>query len=538
MADPGARRSLAIGQYRPDPNQGRLESLSWALADWRGRLSNLVREQGRDAHQVAIYQLAWAEARLEAARAAEAWADQSGGEAPRACAAVLAGQAALGLEADGLSLGESGPVPLAQGRQLAASLGPKPLARLADLVLREPGALTADGPEVGAIRESVREFAVREVGPVAQAIHRENSDLPEAIIAGVARLGLLANSIPTGYGGSAEAVADPLPVLIATEELSRVSLTAGSLVTRPEIVVAALLAGGTEEQKQRWLPAIASGAKLTAVAVTEPDHGSDVAGIQCRAQPHADGGWTISGTKLWCTFAGRAELLLVLCRTKPGAGHRGQSLFLIEKPPHPGRDFRDVQPGGGRLTGHAIPTIGYRGMHTFELAFDGYQVPATALVGGEDGLDRGFYLQMAGFDMGRLQTAARAVGLIQAALDASCRYAGERVVFGRPLRDWQLTGARIALMAAQLAGARQLTYRAARASRADLPLAAALAKLYAGRIAELVTRDAMQLFGASGYAEESEVSRHFVDARVLTIFEGTEEVLALRVIAPALLDRG
>ena len=220
------------------------------------------------------------------------------------------------------------------------------------------------------------------------------------------------------------------------------SLAAGSLATRPEILVAALLAGGTEAQKQRWLPQIAAGARLVAVAVTEPDHGSDVAGIQCRAQQTEDGSWSISGTKLWCTFAGRAELLLVLCRTTPGAGHRGETLFVIEKPAFSGREFHHAQPGGGSLRGRAIPTIGYRGMHTFELAFDEYRVPGSALLGGPAGLNQGFYLQMKGFAMGRLQTAARGVGLMQAAVDLGLSYAQERTVFGRALVSGSWPGRR------------------------------------------------------------------------------------------------
>jgi (2S)-methylsuccinyl-CoA dehydrogenase len=394
----------------------------------------------------------------------------------------------------------------------------------------------ADDPQQQLLRATVREFAAREIAPRAQSIHRQDQDLPEEIISGVAHLGLLGTSIPEAYGGSSSGRSDFTSTLIATEELSRASLAAGgSLITRPEIMVAALLAGGTDAQKREWLPQIASGEKLVAVAVSEPDHGSDVGGIQCRAVRGADGSWLLTGTKMWCTFAGRADVILVLCRTLPGAGHRGESLFIVEKPHVAGREFRHVQPGGGSLAGRAIPTIGYRGMHTFELVFEQFLVPARALLGAESGLDRGFYLQMQGFSAGRLQTAARAVGVMQAAFEASCRYALERRVFDRPLASWPLTKATLARMAARLTGARQLSYQAASAPESEFALAAALAKLYACRMAESVTRDGVQLHGAAGYAEETEISRHFVDARVLTIFEGTEEVLALRVIAPALL---
>jgi (2S)-methylsuccinyl-CoA dehydrogenase len=325
-------------------------------------------------------------------------------------------------------------------------------------------------------------------------------------------------------------------MLIATEELSRASLAAGgSLITRPEILVRALLRSGTEAQKRDWLPAIASGEKLVAVGVTEPDYGSDVAQIKCRATRLPGGDWEITGTKLWCTFAGRSELLMILCRTAD-AGHRGLSVFVVEKPPYPGHEFEHGQPGGGTLRGRAIPTLGYRGMHTFELAFDRYRVPAQALVGGEAGLNRGFYLQMEGFAVGRIQTAGRGVGLMQAALEEALRYTGERRVFGRAVSEFELPQAMLGSAIVRVNAARQLSYRAARLLDAGGgQMESSLAKLYASRMAELVTRDAMQLHGAMGYGEETDVSRHFVDARVLSIFEGAEEVLALRVIARSLL---
>jgi len=310
------------------------------------------------------------------------------------------------------------------------------------------------------------------------------------------------------------------------------------LITRPEILVRALLRGGTDEQRRRWLPQIASGERLVAVATTEPDYGSDVAGLRCRAERQPDGGWRVDGAKLWCTFAGRSELLMLLLRTGE-AGHRGLSVFVAEKPAFSGHDFEHVQPGGGRLRGRDIPTIGYRGMHTYELAFEDYALPPDSLVGGEEWLNRGFYLQMEGFAMGRLQTAGRAVGVMQAALSDGFAYARERVVFGKPVAAYQLPEAMLGRQAMRVSAARQLNYRAARALGEGDPqgqMLASLAKLYASRMAELVTRDSMQLHGGMGYGEETDVSRYFVDARVLAIFEGAEEILALRVIAKALLE--
>src|SRR5207302_4140661 len=295
---------------------------------------------------------------------------------------------------------------------------------------------------------------------------------------------------PSEYGGSRGPEPDYVGMLTVTEELSRASLTAGgSLITRPEILVGALLEAGTSEQKRRWLPAIASGEKLVAVAVTEPDFGSDVASVQCRAERTADG-WRLNGAKLWCTFAGRAELLMLLCRTAD-AGHRGLSVFVLEKPAFAGHAFALEQPGGGSLRGRAIPTVGYRGMHTFELAFQGFDLPAGALVGGDAWLDRGFYMQMGSFSVGRLQTAGRAVGLMDAALADTLAYAAQRRVFGRPVSGHQLPAAMLGRMAVRLTAARQLCYRAARRlARGEGQVAASLAKLYGSRMAESVTRDA------------------------------------------------
>jgi (2S)-methylsuccinyl-CoA dehydrogenase len=227
---------------------------------------------------------------------------------------------------------------------------------------------------------------------------------------------------------------------------------------------------------------------------------------------------------------------MILCRTAEG-GHRGLSVFVVEKPAFPGHDFKHTQPDGGSLRGRAIPTLGYRGLHTYEVAFDAYRVPAMALLGGEDWLNRGFYLQMEGFSVGRIQTAGRAVGVMQAALEDALRYAGERRVFGEAIGNLELPSAMLGAAIVRVNAARQLSYRAADLLDAgDGQMESSLAKLYASRMAELVTRDAMQLHGAMGYGEETAVSRYFVDARVLSIFEGAEEVLALKVIARNLLS--
>jgi (2S)-methylsuccinyl-CoA dehydrogenase len=486
------------------------------------RLRSEVADGDADRHQVAANHLAWAVAHAEAAGACREWSGATGDPLAAGIAEVA--------EEEALAFAEG------RSRELAA-LGAERLTALhrGYRPVEDLGA----SEEHRLLRETLRDFADREVRPRARDVHREDLDVPEEIIRGVAALGLFGLSVPEAYGGAQGGEPDHRAMLVATEELSRASLAAGgSLITRPEILVRALVRGGTEDQRREWLPAIASGEKLVAVAVTEPDHGSDVASIACRATPVAGGDWEIAGTKLWCTFAGRSELLMILCRTSDAA-HRGQSVFVIEKPAFAGHGFEHRQPGGGVLRGRAIPTIGYRGMHTFELAFDRYRVPASALVGGDAWLDRGFYLQMEGFAVGRIQTAARAVGVMQAALDDALAYTRERRVFGSPVAALELPSAMLGSMIARVSASRQLGYRAARLLDGGAgQVESSLAKLHASRAAEAVTRDAVQLHGAMGYGEETDVSRYFVDARVLSIFEGAEEVLALRVIARSLLRPG
>ena len=372
-------------------------------------------------------------------------------------------------------------------------------------------------------------------------MHRTNADIPEAVISGLAELGGFGMSVPEAYDGFASGgEADYLGMVVATEELSWGSLgVGGSLITRPEILTRAILAGGTEEQKQRWLPRIAAGELMVGVTVTEPDYGSDVAGITTMATP-VDGGYRVNGVKTWATFAGRANLLMLLARTDPDRTktHRGLSMFVVEKDPVPGHSFLLEQPEGGKLEGRAIDTLGYRGMHSYEVSFSDWFVPAENLLGLDAGLGRGFYLQMEGFENGRLQTAARAVGLMQASFDAALAYSQERKVFGKPVFDYQLSQAKLARMAALIQAGRQFSYDVARRmGRGEGTLEASMVKAYVCRSAEWVSREAMQLHGGMGYAEEFPVSRYFVDARVLSIFEGADETLCLRVIARRLAEQ-
>ncbi len=398
------------------------------------------------------------------------------------------------------------------------------------------------------MQDTFRRFAEDKLRPVAEHVHRHNADIPEDIIAGLGEMGAFGLSIPEEYGGwGTGGESEYIGMVVATEELSRGSLGAGgSLITRPEILTRALVKGGTEEQKQRWLPRMATAELLNAVAVTEPDYGSDVAGIKVTATPTPD--------------AGMAPVRL--------ARERGQDVVHLRRPrrspdaarPHRPRPVQDASRAvalrrreaarpratgscssgerGGRMEGRPIDTIGYRGMHSYEIAFDGWFVPAANLVGGDEGLGQGFYLQMAGFENGRLQTAARAIGVMQAAYEAARAYAEDRVVFGKPIADYQLTQAKLGRMAVTIQAARQFAYVVARLmAKGEGTLEAAMVKAYVCKAAEWVTREAQQIHGGMGYAEEYDVSRYFVDARVLSIFEGADETLCLKIIARRLVEQ-
>jgi len=389
-------------------------------------------------------------------------------------------------------------------------------------------------------RDSVRQFAESEVAPIAEHIHRHDELVSDEMIGKMAELGFFGMAVPEEYGGGGMG---NLAMIVTTEELSRCSLAAaGSLITRPEILTKALLKGGTEEQKQQWLPSIAAGQVMAAISVTEPDIGSDVASVRCKAESatvEGAAGYLINGAKAWCTFAGRANVIALLARTDPdlAKGARGLSLFIVPKDPFPGHSFSTRQPSGGLLEGKADATPGYRGMHSFTLAFENFFVPAANLVGQEKGLNKGFYLQMNGFAAGRLQTGGRATGLAQAALERTAEYAADRKQFGQPIGDFQLTQHKIGRMATHIMAARQLTYRAALAMDADesIALEPAMAKLFSSDVAVWTTQEGQLLHGGWGYAEEFAISRYVVDATVLPIFEGVKPILELKVIARNLL---
>lgn len=506
-----------------------------------------------DDYQFASYQLAFCAAEISAASYfLDYCRDGSTNPTQRALALLFAGDTFqsvierlktashdIGIDSEDLSTIENS----TEAKALLLETQPKAVSALgAEIVDGTIGRLPSGlDDEKELVRESFSRFADEVVAPLAEKIHREDRDIPDEIIQTAAQLGCFGTCIPERFGGlQPDEKSDSVSMIVVTEELSRGSLgAAGSLITRPEIAARALLAGGTERQQQNWLPKLASGETLCAISITEPNTGSDVAAVSLKATAEGNG-WILNGSKTWCTFAGRSELIVTLARTNQdnSLGHKGLSMFLIEKPAFSGHQFEHCQVGGGKLSGKSIATLGYRGMHSFDLFFEDYFVPNENLVGENEGVGKGFYYTMAGFSGGRIQTAARATGLMQAAFDKAVTYSVERKVFEKSLGDFQLTQIKLARMLATITACRQFSYAVADLlDKGQGQMEASLVKLLSCRAAEWLTREAMQIHGGMGYAEESAVSRYFVDARVLSIFEGAEEVLALKVVARELIEK-
>jgi (2S)-methylsuccinyl-CoA dehydrogenase len=497
-----------------------------------------LRGSSVEVDQVVAYDLAHAASAVEAARTMLDYGAKGETEAALACGFVADAVADLAAKVF--------------GRETEWGVGSDALDDTRDFVrtFRDPTFVASLAAQAGPrhldsdfelVQDTFRRFAEDKIKPIAEHVHRENADIPEDVIQGLAEMGGFGLSVPEEYGGySMGGESEYLGMVVATEELSRGSLGAGgSLITRPEILTRGLLAGGTEAQKQEWLPKLASAEAMCAVAVTEPDFGSDVAGVKVTAT-RTEGGWLINGVKTWCTFGARATVLMLLARTDPDRSlkHKGLSLFVVPKEVGDAEGFEFTDERGGKMEGRPIDTIGYRGMHSYEIAFDNWFVDEANLIGGEEGIGRGFYSQMAAFENGRLQTAARAVGVMQAAYEEALAYAADRAVFGQPIGEFQLTQAKLGRMAFLIQTARQFAYRVARLTAEGRGrLEASMVKAYVCKAAEWVTREAMQIHGGYGYAEEYAVSRYFVDARVLSIFEGADELLCLRVIARSLVEQ-
>ena len=542
-----ARLSLDLLRTQVDAGFSHLK----ALCSENGRLNPALLDQ----QQQVSYELAFCVADLEACKAMLLYADKANAETDlcRSVALAFCAETARGVWQRLLNHAQELGLP---SEQLLTLMGSDPLADflaqhgnsrgMADIgaALLDRGNVrlpTGLGEEKDLVRESFARFADDVVMPQAEHIHRFDTDIPDALITAAAQMGCFGTCIPEQFGGlMPDDKHDSLGMLVVTEELSRGSLgAAGSLITRPEIAARALLHGGTDEQKQHYLPRLAAGEMLAAISITEPDYGSDVASLSLKASK-TEHGWALNGAKTWCTFAGKADVVVVIARTDPdrSKGHRGLSMFMVEKPRFAGHEFTHENPEGGRLVGRAIPTIGYRGMHSYDLSFEDFIVPDSALVGGDNGQGQGFYLTMAGLSGGRIQTAARASGVMQAALDKAVSYSNDREVFGAPVGDYQLTQVKLGRMLAALTASRQFSYAVADLmDNGSGQMEASLVKLFSCRAAEWVTREALQIHGGMGYAEETDVSRYFVDARVLSIFEGAEETLALKVIARDLIAK-
>jgi (2S)-methylsuccinyl-CoA dehydrogenase len=506
---------------------------------------------GLDGQQAAAHGLAWLATYVEALRQMLAWArrleeQQRFGELERLLLSAAFGEY-LAQIIGGIAMSQNEIVRLAQlgvpragiadldaevGDLIDAGTGADLRARLAQLIAAQPGHTTYGDTGIDdtldAMRTQMRRFALSEVVPHAHAWHLANSYIPEEVIGKLGALGVFSLTIPEAFGGlglGKEAMC------VVSEELSRGYIGVGSLGTRSEIAAELILGGGTQQQKDGYLPRIASGTMLPTAVFTEPDTGSDLAALKTRAVRVGDV-YQVTGQKTWITHPVRADLMTLLVRTNPAeAGYRGLSMLLAEKPR--GTD-REPFPVRG-MTGGEIAVLGYRGMKEYDISFDGFEVPATQLLGGVEG--QGFKQLMTTFESARIQTAARAVGVAQSAMDLALTYALERKQFGKPIYAFARVADKIVMMAVEIMVARQLAYYAAREKdqgrRCDLE--AGMAKLLAARIAWANADNAVQIHGGNGFALEYPVSRVLCDARILNIFEGAAEIQA-QVIARRLLE--
>ncbi|MBE0413385.1 acyl-CoA dehydrogenase family protein [Yoonia sp.] len=382
--------------------------------------------------------------------------------------------------------------------------------------------------ELEMIREQFRRFSLDRVEPHAHEWHLKDELIPLEIINEMAELGVFGLTIPEEYGGFGLSKAS---MCVVSEELSRGYIGVGSLGTRSEIAAELILCGGTEEQKQHWLPGIASAEILPTAVFTEPNTGSDLGALRTRAVKNGND-WEITGNKTWITHASRTHVMTLLARTDPDTtDYRGLSMFLAEKTA--GTDENPFPTPG--MTGGEIEVLGYRGMKEYELGFDGFVVKGENLLGGETG--KGFKQLMQTFESARIQTAARAVGVAQSALDVGMQYAQDRKQFGKALIDFPRVSGKLAMMAVEIMIARQLTYFSAHEKDNDrrCDLEAGMAKLLGARVAWACADNALQIHGGNGFALEYKISRILCDARILNIFEGAAEIQA-QVIARRLLD--
>ncbi len=503
-----------------------------------------------EANQTAAHGLAWIATYVEALRQMHLWAERLNAESKFGETEQLLLQIAFGEYLWQLY----GGIPMSQGEILRAQdlglsqddqrglMAPAVMelsqsantqaarSRLVEL-MRDAGTITVGNSglddEFEMIREQFRRFAQERVEPDAHEWHLKDELIPMEIISELAELGVFGLTIPEEYGGLG------LPktsMAVVSEELSRGYIGVGSLGTRSEIAAELILCGGTEEQKAQWLPKLASAEILPTAVFTEPNTGSDLGSLRTRAVKDGDD-WVVTGNKTWITHAARTHVMTLLARTDPDTSdYRGLSMFLAEKTP--GTDEEPFPTPG--MTGGEIEVLGYRGMKEYELGFDGFRVEGENLLGGTEG--QGFKQLMQTFESARIQTAARAVGVAQSALDISMRYAEERKQFGKSLIEFPRVSGKLAMMAVEIMVARQLTYFSAREKDEDrrCDLEAGMAKLLGARVAWAAADNGLQIHGGNGFALEYPISRVLCDARILNIFEGAAEIQA-QVIARRLL---
>lgn len=534
-----------------------LEAASRAADAYAARVTEAVRARVTvnakvdrlrvDAEQHVVHGLAWVATYAELFRQLIAWSDRlasenTWGEAEAVLTGLLAAeyaaQLAGGLPMNGTEIVRPADFGLPAGELAAAAEALAPFAdqaaktRAAELAADAQGRATVEATGLDAdmemIRDQFRAFAEEKVVPFAHDWHLKDELIPLELVEELGALGVFGLTVPEEHGGAGMG---KTAMCVVSEELSRGYIGVGSLGTRSEIAAELILCGGTDEQKTEWLPKIASGEILPTAVFTEPNTGSDLGALRTRGVREGED-WVVTGNKTWITHAARADVMTMLVRTVPGTeDHRGLSMLLAPKPRGTeGDDF----PAEG-MTGGEIEVLGYRGMKEYELGFDGFRVPAANLLGGVEG--QGFKQLMATFESARIQTAARAIGVAQAALERGLSYATERKQFGQAIFAFPRVHNKLALTAAELAGVRQLTYYAAAQKdggrRCDLE--AGMAKLLAARVAWTAADNALQIHGGNGFALEYPISRILCDARILNIFEGAGEIQA-QVIARRLLE--
>ncbi len=526
--------------------QAHLDHAKAALAG-RVTVAGRVSSEALEVHQYAAHGLAWLATYVQALAQLRAWAqglEATGkfGEMEGLILQIGFGEY-LAQIAGGISmsqnevarasdLGIAAYTPGAEAQTLILGAGDSAKGRLVALMRAQNGASTfgASGldDELEMIRDQFRRFADEEVIPFAHQWHLKDELIPMEVIGKLAEMGVFGLTIPEEHGGFG------LPksaMVVVSEELSRGYIGVGSLGTRSEIAAELILCGGTEAQKAYWLPKLASAEILPTAVFTEPNTGSDLGALRTRAVREGDD-WRVTGNKTWITHASRAHVMMLMARTDPNTkDYRGLSMFLAEKTP--GTEAEPFPTPG--MTGGEIKVLGYRGMKEYELAFDGFAVKGENLLGGVTG--QGFKQLMQTFESARIQTAARAIGVAQSALETAMKYATDRIQFGKPLIKFPRVAAKLAMMAVEIALSRQITYHAARqkddGKRCDLE--AGMAKLLAARVAWASADNGVQIHGGNGFALEYLASRLLCDARILSIFEGAAEIQA-QVIARRLLD--